>query len=80
MRPSLFLLFCLIASSAYASFPRCALLMLPSMEPDLQTARPTQGGIGLRQVDKKQKKIQGFDSESERHAYFGATYSGGKST
>jgi hypothetical protein len=54
--------------------------MLPSMEPDLQTARPTQGGIGLRQVDKKQKKIQGFDSESERHAYFGATYSGGKST
>lgn len=39
------------------------------MEIDLQTARPTQGGIGLRQVEKKQKKIQGFETDSEREAY-----------
>jgi hypothetical protein len=71
MRRSLFLLFCFIAASSYASFQRCDLLLLPVMEIDLQTARPTQGGIGLRQVDKKQKKIERFKSHLEREAYIG---------
>ncbi len=61
----------LIAATSHASFNRCDLLLLPYMEIDLQTTRPTQGGIGLRQVEKKQKKLERFESDEEREAYLG---------
>jgi hypothetical protein len=69
MRRSLCLLFSFIAVSSHASFRRCDLLLLPTIEIDLRNVRPTQGGIGLRQVDKKQKKLEDFDSDSDRKAY-----------